>query len=724
MSAEGTGDWAAAVRWWGRAVEHDPMNSHFVLHQMRAMSAIGDRANAVQAGDQHVRQLREEYGVEPDPAVVALIGQIQKGSLSMSPDRAARLLHVETAGMSQTGAEIGKERVPEGLDGRDRRPAAAASGPVRVPRWLALMTGVAALVAAVAAIGTTQGPWTSDAQAGPSRTAIAVLPFRNLTTDTAQAWFAAGLHDELLAQLAKVAALRVISSASVSGYQQTAKPLDQIGEELDVGSIVQGSVQVQNSRLRVIVQLLDPATGAELWAETYDRPLDDAFTVQSDIAQRVVSAVGVTLSRTETGEIETAPTTHPEAYLLYLQGLEYAGRPGDRREDLAIAQRHYERAIALDSSFALAHAALSAVHGRIYSRRLDASQARAMLQLREAQAAMRLAPDLPEARVAMALTYCCGRYGDRREADELAAAARSAPNDASLWGAIAVVQARLGNWDSVNLAFERARRLDPRNADLWQAQGNRLHCLRRYPEAIEIYRRAMLLAPDYVQPHISLAWSYILWQGQTDTLRAVLAGLPDFEPGGGAPRVGVEQILLLSLDRQPDSVLATLRRIPGSQWTSGEGFDARSLNSAWAHLALGDTAAALAAYDSATALLDSALRVNPDDASLHMARGMVMARVGRRADAIREVRWLERSDGYRHNQACPSEPEARALILAHLGETDSALAATERLLAGRSRLTAPWLRLDPTWDALRGDPRFEALLVRYADPMAVDRPGR
>ncbi|HMA43963.1 MAG TPA: tetratricopeptide repeat protein, partial [Gemmatimonadales bacterium] len=118
--------------------------------------------------------------------------------------------------------------------------------------------------------------------------------------------------------------------------------------------------------------------------------------------------------------------------------------------------------------------------------------------------------------------------------EALTAASRHAPNDASLWDAISVVAARLGNWDSADLAFERAMRVDPRNADLLQAQGNRLHCRRRYAEAIETYRRALLLAPDYVQPHIALAWSYILWKGETDTLRSVLAGLPDIEPGGGA----------------------------------------------------------------------------------------------------------------------------------------------------------------------------------------------
>jgi TolB-like protein len=593
---------------------------------------------------------------------------------------------------------------------------------MRSLRWLAWVAGIATVVALAAAIETVGRSRTRAAEVRPPRTAIAVLPFRSLSPDTSSAYVAIALRDELLAQLAKVAALRVIGSASVGGYQQTSTPLHRVGQELGAGSIVEASVQVLGNRLRVIVQLVDPGTGAHLWAETYDRSLDDAFAVQSDIAQRIVSAVGVTLSRAEAGDIAAAPTADAEAYLLYLQGLEYARRPGDMREDLAIAQQFYERAVRLDPTFALAHAALSTVHARVLSRRYDTSPERAARQLREARTALRLAPDLPEAHVALALAYCCGRQSDQRALAEFTAASRRAPNDPTLWSWIAVVQARLGNWDGADAAFERARRFDPRDATLYLAQGNRLHCRRRYAEAIDTYRRALLLAPDLVQPHIALAWSYILWQGQVDTLRAVLRGMQDAEPGGGAPRVGLEHAIIYTWDRQPDSLFALLRTLHGEAWTSGEGFQARLDLAGSAYMLAGDTVAALAAFDSEATLLDSALRVHPGDASMHMTRGGLMATLGRRAEAMREVRWLERSDGYRNNHNCPNEPEARALILVGLGETDSALAAIERLLAGRSRISAHTLRLDPLWDPIRSDARFQALLVAYADPMAAERP--
>lgn len=718
-SAERTGSWAEAARWWGRAVNHDPLNSHFVVRQMQGLAALGDRANALQIGELHVRRLRQECGLAPDPAILDTMGRIRRGELAAPGNGTTGVSPGDPAGGTAPSGPL--RAAPDAPESQHREPRPSTAMPLsaRAPRWLAWAAGIAAVGALAFAIETARQPATRAAGVRPPRTSIAVMPFRNLTADSAAAYLADGLHDELLSQLAQVAELRVIGSASVHDYPQASLPLERIGEELAVGSIVQTSVQTLGKQLRVIVQLVDPFTGAELWAESYDRTLDDAFAVQSDIAQRIVSAVGVTLSRAEVGGITAAPTANAEAYLLYLQGLEYARRPGDRREDLAVAEQLYERALRLDSHFALAHAALSTVHGRVFWRRYDTSPGRTERQLQEARAALRFAPALPEAHVAMALAYCCGRRSDQRALEEYTAASHRAPNDASLWEAISLVHARLGNWDRADSAFERARRLDPRDATLYLAQGNRLHCRRRYAEAIETYRRALVLAPDFIQPHIALAWSFVLWRGQLDTLRAALGGLADVEPGGGAPPVGLEQAIVLMWDRRPDSLLALLRTLRRDAWTSGETFESRLALAGSAYFLTGDSVAGRAAFDSAATMLDSALRVHPGDAPLHMQRGGIMAALGRRAEALREVRWLEHSDGYLNNHSCPSEPEARAAILVRLGQTDSALAAIERLLAGRSRVSVHTLRLDPLWDPIRSDPRFQALLARYADPAAL-----
>src|SRR3989338_3476592 len=231
---------------------------------------------------------------------------------------------------------------------------------------------------------------------------IAVLPFQNLTAEGPHAYFAGGLHDELLTQLSKVAALTVISRTSVMGYAGTnTPPLRQIASELGVGSVVEGSVQVVGGRLRVNVQLIDAATDTHLWAEHYDRTLDDAFAIQSDVAQQIVAAVGAAVSDPERQGLAAGPAAHAEAYRLYLQGREYRTRPGQLRQNDEIAQQLFERALAVDPDFALAHAELSQVHGAMYFWQYDRSPARAARQRQEAEAALRLVPDLPQAHLAM-----------------------------------------------------------------------------------------------------------------------------------------------------------------------------------------------------------------------------------------------------------------------------------------------------------------------------------
>ena len=201
----------------------------------------------------------------------------------------------------------------------------------------------------------------------PERTAVAVLPFQNLSADRAHAYFAAGLHGELLTQLSSVAALTVISRTSVMGYAGRDTPLRQIATELGVRSVVEGSVQVVNGRLRVSVDLVDAASDTQLWAERYDRALDDAFAIQSEVAQRIAAAVGAALGGPERKALADIPTSDPEAYRLYLQGREYLARPGYLRLNWESAEQLFDRALTLDPGFAPAHAAVSEVHGRIFS---------------------------------------------------------------------------------------------------------------------------------------------------------------------------------------------------------------------------------------------------------------------------------------------------------------------------------------------------------------------
>ena len=598
-------------------------------------------------------------------------------------------------------------------------PPFASATPVPAARrsWRRVaLTGLAALVVIAAAVAV--GRWLRPGTAAPRypRTAITVLPFVNLGAGGPEAYFAPGLQDEVLTQLSKVAALTVISRTSVMGYQRTTKPPREIAAELGVGSVVEGSVQVVGNRLHVIVQLIDAATGRELWADRYDRTLNDAFAVQSEIAQAIVEAVGATLTRAEAGAITAAPTANAEAYRLYLQGREYYLRPGDLRENFESAELLFERALTLDPAFALAHAALSEVHGLMYWVVYDPSPARAARQREEAEAALRLAPALPQAHVAMGLVHYFGRRDYQRALDEFAIALKGLPKDAWLWAYVGFVHRRLGNWNEALAAFEKAAQLDPRNADLLSDLGGGTYGqLHRYAEAVGAYDRALSLAPDLQVAAVWKGWDYARWQGQLDTLRAVLSRLPrDLELGEFGTRAA-QQLQLLLWERQPDSLLQVLMAARAGVFEGQIFFLPGALYAAWAHQLRGDRAAARAAFDSARVILDSVVRERPDDWRVHAARGLALAGLARRAEALREAGWLRESVVYRKDAVTGAYlAEDCAQILAQVGDAEPALVEIQRLLAAPSFLSIHTLRLDPRWDPIRNDRRFKALLTQYA----------
>jgi TolB-like protein/DNA-binding SARP family transcriptional activator/Flp pilus assembly protein TadD len=703
--AEAARAWGEAGRWWARAVEHDPLNSHLVLQHVRVLAAIGDRANAIRVAEAHARRLREEFDLEPDREVLGAIERIRRGELPAMPAAAP----AAPAPPPAPPSAVEQSSTPDEPPPTPPIPTAAASR--RLPRWTPWAAAVAALVLGGAfAAGHLPG---RRVETGAPRTTIAVLPFRNLSEDTSYAYVARGLHDELLTQLVKVASLRVIGRASVGGYEETSKPLRQIGKELSVGSIVEAGVQVDGNRLRVTVQLLDPATQAHLWAERYDRSMDDAFAVQSDIAQRIVAAVGARVTSAEGGAIAAPPTQVPGAYEYYLQGLAYQRRPGFLLENFRTAQQLYERALALDSGFALAHAALASVHVSMHKLRYDLSLGRLDLAQREADLALRLVPGLPQAHLASAgvLYHRGGRY--REALEQVNLGLRGAPNDPELWAWMGVVQLSLGSWDSAVAAFERARGLDPRNANTSQLIGDTYHYLRRYSEAIDAYRHTTAFAPDLVQPRLSLGWSYFLWRGELDTLRGVLRELPlEVDPGWGGGSLTHQRLILLLWERRPDSVLALLRAMRPAPMTNAEAIVTRALVAAEAYRLRGDTSAARAGFESVATLLAED-RTHPDDPVAHIGRGMALASLGRRSATLREVGWLERFEAQRQDRHDSGPAYWRARILARIGETDPALSLIERLLAGPSLFSVHELRLNPDFDPLRSDPRYQALLRKY-----------
>jgi len=551
-----------------------------------------------------------------------------------------------------------------------------------------------------------------------ARTAIAVLPFRDLSADSSHAYFVSGLHDEILRQLYKIPALKVIGRNSVMGYSgRQPPPLKQIARELGVGSIVDASVQVVTNRVRVSVQLVDAATETPLWLETYERTVEDAFSLQSDIAQQIVATVGVVLGGAERRGLTSVPTEKTRAYLLYLQGREIERRPDGRsHENLEAAARLYEQAIALDSSFALARATLAGTYLWMYIARYDMTAARLVRARTEAEIALRLAPDLPQAHQAMGGVLNVGPNTNPQAAlKEWQLALRGAPNDARLWGHVAAVHRQTGNWEEYERTFRKVVELEPRNATFLYDYGGDTHLrMGRFADAIHWYERAAGITGDTVLLTLQKAWIYSIWKGDMEPIRAWMLG----EGGQIARKNGwiYPQINFWLIERQPDSLLRVLKEARQSVFQSAFQFEPVALWSAAAHELRGDQAAARAAYDTALVIADSGIREYPDDFAPHGSRGLALAGLGRRQEALDEVRKVRENFLYKDVWVREQMVAGIAYIYAKLGDVDGTVDNLEQILKERyAGLTIHQLRLQPDWDRVRAHPRFQALLTKYAN---------
>ncbi len=328
--------------------------------------------------------------------------------------------------------------------------------------------------------------------------------------------------------------------------------------------------------------MIDAATDENVWAERYDRTLDDAFAVQSEVAQRIVTAVGATLTDAEATAIATAPTDNAEAYRLYLQGEEYRLRPGYLQRNFEVAQQLYERALELDPEFVLAYASLSAVHGRMYWFGYDPYLSRAESQRAAAEAALSLAPELPQARWARGMAHYFDERDFAKALEEFTLAVEGLPGSSELWRYVGLAHRRLGHWDQALAAYETATELDPRDASvLYDLGGNTFRFLRRYEDAVVAYNRALELAPDFADPQLRKALTYVLWRGQLDSLRNLLERGP--ETYGARGSRDLWRVRLALWERKPDVVLALLGEPELVTFERQMEYTPGLLYAAWAH---------------------------------------------------------------------------------------------------------------------------------------------
>src|SRR5438034_2669751 len=363
----------------------------------------------------------------------------------------------------------------------------------------------------------------------PPEKSIAVLPFENLSEEKANAYFADGVQDEILTDLAKVADLKVIRRTSVMQYKNAAmRNLREIAQQLGVSHVLEGSVQRAANRIRVNAQLIDARTDAHLWAEHYDRPLDDVFAIQSEIAKTIADQLQAKISLSEKAAIEKAPTTNLVAYDRYLRAQELFADTSDpihAREKLPQAAHLLEEAVTLDPHFLPAWCLLSRIHGVTYFRGHDHTPARLDLAYATVQVALRLQEDAGEAHLALANYYYHGFRDYQRARSELAIARQTLPNSADVFRYTGFIDRREGHWEEATRNLEHAVELDPRNFFILQQLALTYQSQRRYADEARTYDRALTIVPADPNTRILRALIALDWRADVKPFQATLATL-------------------------------------------------------------------------------------------------------------------------------------------------------------------------------------------------------
>ena len=545
---------------------------------------------------------------------------------------------------------------------------------------------------------------------------IAVLPFENRSEDKANAYFADGIQDEILTRLAKIADLKVISRTSTQHYKSAPENLSEIARQLGVAHIVEGSVQKSGDSVRVNVQLIKAANDSHLWADTFDRKLTDIFSVESEVAKAIADQLRAKLTGQEEQVIAAKPTDNPEAYDAYLRGLAYSLKTSFTPANALGAQKYLKEAVRLDPKFALAWALLSYTDAVGYrTATLQPTVALREEARQAAETALTLQPNLGEAVHAKGYYhYSCLKDYDAAER-YFEQARPLLPNSSRIPESLAYVERRRGQWDKSENYFNEAERLDPRNVTMLGQHAGSYINRRRFPEATRKVDQILNIIPDDVDT-IAQKASIAQLEGDLPRAAALLALLHPPADDTGALETQVYQAIL---ERNPGPMISRLKEVlakpdPALGYFIGE----LRFWLGWAQEVAGDHAAAQASWRQARSELEPFLKEQPENWIL--IGDLALANMGLR-DKAAAFAFVEKGMA-----VVPIEKDALdgvgpieilARVAAQMGEPDRAIATLQKLLsipyegplASNVPLTPALLRLDPMFDPLRSDPRFQKL---------------
>jgi TolB-like protein/class 3 adenylate cyclase/Tfp pilus assembly protein PilF len=595
--------------------------------------------------------------------------------------------------------EVGNSRLPKKFQAEKKHRA-------RI-RWAATTTTLLALAAIVAGIAIFSRSRMRSPLAAPEKS-IAVLPFENSSEDKANAYFAEGIQDEILTRLSKIADLKVISRTSTQHYKSAPENLREIARQLGVAHILEGRVQKSGDAVRVNVQLIKAANDSHLWAESFDRKLTDIFDVESEIAKRIAGALQAELTGREEEALTVKPTHNPEAYDLYLRGLAYSLRPGWSEPNNLAAIKYFTEAVKLDPKFGLAWAWLARESALAYFNKIDVPALRETAK-NAASKAIEFLPNRAEAYLAQGFVqYYCERDYDSAIAS-FEKAEQLSPNNSQVPEALGLVWRRKGQWQRSLKYFRQATELDPRNISLLSWQGDVLWAIRQYSVALKTYDQMLEISPDSQDALAEKAGIYQA-QGNLSAAATLLSRLRP-EPGTNAFYYQIQQWMY---ERRYNDAIAALKDVIGR--------NDRSFTS-WleayytCYLALlqqfsGDTAAAHVTWQQVQTKLEELRRSQGGNFTSYQDLASAYVGLGDKTKAFAIVK-----EG--QSVALASKDElwaaglavAMARIAAQAGEKELAL---DQLVISAQKpggVIYGDLKLNPLWDSLRGDPRFQDMVA-------------
>ncbi len=545
---------------------------------------------------------------------------------------------------------------------------------------------------------------------------IAVLPFENLSRDPDNSYFAEGVQDEILTRLSKIADLKVISRTSTRQYKSAPANVPDIAKQLGVAFIVEGSVQKSGDAVRVNVQLIKAANDSHVWADTFDRKLTDTFSVESEVAKAIADQLGAKLTGREEQVIAGKPTNNPEAYDAYLRGLAYSLKPANTTANSIGAQKYLREAVRLDPKFARTWALLSSVDSLGYLTKTLQPTAALREEARQAvETALSLEPNLGEALLAKGYYY----YGCLKDYDTAISyfeqARQLLPNDSRIAESLAYVTRRRGQWEQSEKYFNEAEKLDPRNANLLTQHAVSLMRLRRFPEALRKLDQVLNITPDDVR---TVAFKAGIAQAEGDLPRAA-ALLAPLHPNADDAGTLETQAYQAILERRPAAIIPRLEQVlerPDPEL----GYFNSDLRFwlGWAQDLAGDHVAAQKNWRQARSELEAFLKEQPDNFNVLTDLALTNMGLGDKTAALAFAeRAIAANPVEKDAISGPSGIETLARVAAQMGEPDRAIDALRKLLSipavtdTAAPFTTDLLRLDPMFDPLRNDSRFQELVA-------------